>query len=90
MFTYTLNRWTERYILEQSIVVSRHSIKTWTNLSLSNVTYILVDTRLAAIDGDGGYTGVKPQNYCVTCPPRYRPPPPFRFFFYSKKNILFS
>ncbi len=39
-----------------------------------------VKTRLAAIDGDDGYTGVKPQHRYVTCPLRHRPPPSFRFF----------
>ncbi len=85
-----LNRWTERNTLEQSIVVSRHSFKTWTNLILSNVTYMLVLTRLAVIDGDGGYTSVKPQHRCVTCPPQHRPPPSFRFFFIVIQIILFS
>ncbi len=37
-------------------------------------------TRLAAIDGDDGYTGVKPQHRYVTCPPWHRPSPSFRFF----------
>ncbi len=36
--------------------------------------------RLAAIDGDGSYTGVKPQLRYVTCPPWHRLPPPFRFY----------
>ncbi len=37
-------------------------------------------TRLAAIDGDDGYTGVKPQHRYVTCPPWHHPSPSFRFF----------
>ncbi len=41
---------------------------------------------LATIDGDDGYTGVKPQHRYVTCSPWHRPPPLFRFFFYSNKN----
>ncbi len=39
-----------------------------------------VDRRLAAIDGDDGYTGVKPQHRYVTCPLWHRPSPSFRFF----------
>ncbi len=39
-------------------------------------------TRLAAIDGDDGYTGVKPQHRYVTHPPWHR-----RLdFFYSNTN----
>ncbi len=75
-----LNRWTERNTLEQSIVVYRHSFKTWTNVILSNVTYMLVLTRLAVIDGDGGYTSVKPQHRCVTCPPSTVPHRRLDFF----------
>ncbi len=38
--------------------------------------------RLAAIEGDDSYTGVKPQHRYVTCPPWHR-----RFdFFYSNTN----
>ncbi len=41
-------------------------------------------TRLAAIDGDDRYTGVKPQHSYVTRPPWHR-----RLdFFYSNKNNL--
>ncbi len=43
--------------------------------------------RLAAIDGDDGYTGVKPQHRYVTCSPWHRLSPSFRFF-YSDKNYL--
>ncbi len=43
--------------------------------------------RLAVIDGDGGYTSVKPQHRYVTCPPWHRPPPSFRFFN-SNTNIF--
>ncbi len=32
------------------------------------VKHYLMDTRLAAIDGAGGDTGVKPQHRYVTCP----------------------
>ncbi len=39
-------------------------------------------SRLAAIDGDDGYTGVKPQQRYVTCPPWHRPSPSFRYFFF--------
>ncbi len=40
--------------------------------------------RLAAIDGDDGYTGVKPQHRYVTFPPWHRPSPLFRFFIVIK------
>ncbi len=43
--------------------------------------------RLAAIDGVGGDTGVKPQHRYVTCPPRHHPPPLLRFF-YSNTNYF--
>ncbi len=33
---------------------------------------LFVDNRLAAIDGDDGYTGVKPQHRYVTCPQWHR------------------
>ncbi len=39
-----------------------------------------VSPRLAAIDGDDGYTGVKPQHRYVTCSPWHRLSPSFRFF----------
>ncbi len=54
-------------------------------LALSRGAFVCVClcacVRLAAIDGDDGYTGVKPQHRYVTCPPRHRPSPSFRFFF---------
>ncbi len=40
-------------------------------------------SRLAAIDGDDGYTGVKPQHRYVTCLPWHRLSPSFRFFLSS-------
>ncbi len=49
-----------------------------------------MDNRLATIDGDDGYTGVKPQHRYDTCPPRHRPSPSFRFVFIVIKIILFS
>ncbi len=49
-------------------------------------------TRLAAIDGDDGYTGVKPQHRYVTCSPWHHPSTSFRifFYFYSNKKKTFS
>ncbi len=44
-------------------------------------------TRLAAIDGVSGDTGVNLQHRYVTCPPWHRPPLPFRFY-YSNKNYF--
>ncbi len=41
---------------------------------------VCVCVRLAAIDVDDGYTGVKPQHRYVTCPPWHRAPPSFIFF----------
>ncbi len=46
------------------------------------------NARLAAIDGDGGYTGVKPQHRYVTCPPWHSPSPSFRFFYSNKHNFV--
>ncbi len=40
-------------------------------------THTHAHTRLAAIDGDDGYTGVKPQHRYVTYPPWHRPSPSF-------------
>ncbi len=40
--------------------------------------------RLATIDSDDGYTGVKPQHRYVTRPPRHRPTD----FFYSNTNYF--
>ncbi len=47
-----------------------------------------VDTRLVAINCDGGYTGVKPQHSHVTCPLAHRGTVPHRRldFIYSNKN----
>ncbi len=49
---------------------------------------VCVCVRLAAIDGDDGYTGVKPQHRYVTCPPWHRPTPSFRFFYSNKNNLV--
>ncbi len=42
----------------------------------------LIQFRLAAIDGDDGYTGVKPQHRYGTIPHR-----PFDFFFSNKNTV---
>ncbi len=54
----------------------------------SSIQYSRRVSRLAAIDGVGGDTGVKPQHRYVTCPLRHRPTLSFRFFFYSNKNYF--
>ncbi len=41
-----------------------------------------VFSRLAAIDGDDGYTSVKPQHCYITCPLWHSPTPSFRFYFF--------
>ncbi len=48
----------------------------------------LIKFRLAAIDGDDGYTGVKPQHRYVTCPTWHHPTPSFRFFFSNKNTFV--
>ncbi len=59
-------------------------------LTLERVTNILTvqGIKLAAIDGVGGDTGVKTQHRYVTCPPRHRPPPSFRFFYSNTNNSV--
>ncbi len=42
--------------------------------------FLQVYFRLAAIDSDDGYTGVKPQHRYVTYPPWHRPSPSLRFY----------
>ncbi len=40
--------------------------------NLRKTKTVTLAVRLAAIDGDDGYTGVKPQHRYVTCPPWHR------------------
>ncbi len=70
-------------------------LEQWTHTHTGAVdthTHTHTHTRLAAIDGDGGYTGVKPQHRYVTYSPWHRPPDYFFFIviqFFSKSALLF-
>ncbi len=51
------------------------------------LSVVHLSCRLAAIDGDDGYTGVKPQHCYITCPP-WRPHRCFDFFYSNTNNFV--